>query len=263
MRNNAALLAVAFAATALAGCFTVYETETPKVVLSKVVGDKKVAVEGFLTTVVSYIPVYSTSTTFIDEGPFYHGRRYRHYEPGPGPMLATSQTETLIPQVNTTDAYLKRVQSRLEEAGCILRSAPAKYIVSGEFAGPFDPPGANWRRAGIDLGTGLFALYDTASYTLSVKVYEQATGKPLFAQNYEQTYSATGFSPLWILGMMAYENITSSYQHSWCLSVLTDRAMADVSAFLAQIDAQPVPPADQQPPAQQPVVQPPAAPVAQ
>lgn len=234
MRTRSAVIAVVFAATALAGCFTVYETDTPQVVLSKVAGDKKVAVEGFLTTVVSYIPVYSTSTAFVS-GPHYHGRHYRHYY---GPTMATTQTETLIPQVNTTDAYLKRVQSRLEEAGCILRASPAQYIVSGEFAGPFDPSGANWRRAGIDLGTALFALYDTASYTLSVKVYEQATGKPLFAQNYEQTYSATGFSPLWIFGMMAYENITSSYQHSWCLSVLTDRAMADVSAFLSQLGAQ-------------------------
>ena len=252
MRTGMRMTAVALAAAALAGCFTIYETEAPQVVLSKVSGDKKVAVEGFLTTVVSYIPVYSTSTSFIDGGPRYYGRHYRHYA-GPGPMLATTQTETLVPQVNTTDAYLKRVQSRLEEAGCILRSAPAQYIVSGEFAGPFDPSGANWRRAGIDLGTGLFAMYDTSSYTLSVKVYEQATGKPLFAQNYEQTYSATGFSPLWIFGMMAYDNITTSYQHSWCLSVLTDRAMADVSSFLAQLGAAPQPAQAPQPaPVQQP-----------
>lgn len=261
MRNNAAMMSVALAATVLAGCFTVYETDAPQVVLSKVTGDKRVAVEGFLTTVVSYIPVYSTSTSFV-AGPHYHGRHYRHY--GPGPMMATTQTETLIPQVNTTDAYLKRVQSRLEEAGCILRASPAQYIVSGEFAGPFDPSGANWRRAGIDIGTAFFALYDTASYTLSVKVYEQATGRPLFAQNYEQTYSATGFSPLWLLGMMAYENITTSYQHSWCLSVLTDRAMADVSAFLSQLVDQPMP--QPQPAAQpqpQPVEQPQPQPAAQ
>lgn len=247
MRNNAAIMAVAIAATALAGCFTVYETEAPQVVLSKVAGDKKVAVEGFLTTVVSYIPVYSTSTAFVS-GPQYHGRHYRHYA---GPTMATTQTETLIPQVNTTDAYLKRVQSRLEEAGCIIRASPAQFIVSGEFAGPFDPPGANWRRAGIDLATGFFALYDTASYTLSVKIYEQATGKPLFAQNYEQTYSATGFSPLWLLGMMAYDNITTSFQHSWCLSALTDRAMADVSAFLSQLDVQQLQPVAQPQPAAQ------------
>lgn len=238
MNNRSRIVALALAATALAGCFTVYETEAPQVVLSKVAGDKKVAVEGFLTTVVSYIPVYSTSTAFVS-GPHYHGRHHRHYYSGP--TMATTQTETLIPQVSTTDAYLKRVQSRLEEAGCILRASPAQFIVSGEFAGPFDPPGADWRRAGIDIGTGFFALYDTASYTLSVKVYEQATGKPLFAQNYEQTYSATGFSPLWLIGMMAYDNITTSFQHSWCLSALTDRAMADVSAFLSQLDAQPQP----------------------
>ena len=149
--------------------------------------------------------------------------------------MATTTTETLIPNVQTTDAYLKRVQSRLEEAGCILRAAPPVYTVSGEFSGPFNPPGANWRRAGIDLGTALFAMYDTASYTLSVKVYETATGKPVFAQNYEQTYSATGFSPLWLFGLMAYDNITSQFQQGWCLSALTDRAMADVSAFLGQL----------------------------
>ena len=235
MKNSAMMLAAAVAATALAGCFTVYETETPEVVMSKVAGDKKVAVEGFLTTVVTYTSVYTTETGFVDRGPYYrYGRHHRHYY-APGPMLATTTTETLIPQVSTTDAYMKRAQSRLEEAGCILRAAPAKYVVSGEFAGPFNPPGANWRRAAIDLGSALFAMYDTASYTLSVKVYDQDTGKPIFAQNYEQTYSATGFSPLWILGMMAYDNITSGFQHSWCLSVLTDRAMADVSAFLSQL----------------------------
>ena len=236
--NHGAIMLAAVAAVALSGCFTVYETESPEVVISRVPGDKKVAVEGFLTTVVTYIPIYTTETGFVDRGPYYrgpYGRRHRHYGPGPGPMFATTTTETLIPQVNTTDAYVKRAQSRLEEAGCILRASPAKYVVSGEFGGPFDPDGANWRRLGIDLGTALFALYDTASYTLSVKVYDQETGKPLFAQNYEQTYSATGFSPLWLLGLMAYDNITSSYQHSWCLAVLTDRAMADVSAFMSQL----------------------------
>jgi len=248
MKNRTKMVALAFAATVLAGCFTVYETEAPQVVLSKVSGDKRVAVEGFLTTVVTYIPVYSTSTSFVS-GPHYHGRHHRHYVGGP--TMATTQTETLIPQVNTTDAYLKRVQSRLEEAGCILRASPAQFIVSGEFAGPFDPPGANWRRAGIDIGTGFFALYDTSTYTLSVKVYEQATGKPLFAQNYEQTYAATGFSPLWLVGMMAYDNITTSFQHSWCLSVLTDRAMADVSAFLSQLDVQQLQPVAQPQPAAQ------------
>ena len=235
MKNACVAAGMAIAAMALAGCFTVYETESPQVVVSKVSGDKKVAVEGFLTTVVSYMPVYGTSTTFVDHGPAYyrHGRHYRHY--APGPTIATTTTETLIPQVNTTDAYVKRAQSRLEEAGCILRAAPAQYIVSGEFGGPYNPDGANWRRALIDLGTGLFAMYDTASYTLSVKVYDRESGKPLFAANYEQTYSATGFSPLWIFGLAAYENITSSFQHGWCLSVLTDRAMADVSSFLAQL----------------------------
>ena len=235
MKNRVMLLAAAVLVTALSGCFTVYETEYPEVVFSKVSGDKKVAVEGFMATVVTYIPVYSTSTTFVDHGPRPHYRHHRHYGPGPGPMLATTSTETLIPQVNTTDVYLRRVQSRLEEAGCILRSNPAKYVVSGEFGGPFDPPGANWRRAGIDLCTALFALYDTSSYTLAVKVYDQDTGKPLFAQNYEQTYAATGFSPLWLLGLMAYDNITTSFQHGWCLNALTDRAMADVSAFMSQL----------------------------
>ena len=235
MKNSAMMLAAAMAATALAGCFTVYETECPEVVISKVEGDKKVAVEGFLTTVVTYASVYTTETGFVDRGPYYrYGRHHRRYY-APSPMFTTTTTETLIPQVSTTDAYMKRAQSRLEEAGCILRASPAKYVVSGEFAGPFNPQGANWRRAAIDLGTALFAMYDTASYTLSVKVYDQDTGKPIFAQNYEQTYSATGFSPLWILGMMAYDNITSGFQHSWCLSVLTDRAMADVSAFLSQL----------------------------
>lgn len=238
MKNIAKTLVAAVLATALAGCFTVYESDYPEVVMSKVAGDKKVAVEGFLTTVVTYTPVYTTQTGFVDPGPYYyrrHGRHHRHYAPGPGPMLATTTTETLIPNVQTTDAYLKRVQSRLEEAGCILRAAPAKYIVSGEFGGPYNPDGANWRRAGIDLGTALFCMYDTASYTLSVKVYEQATGRPIFAQNYEQTYAATGFSPLWLFGLMAYENLTTSFQHSWCLSALTDRAMADVSAFMSQL----------------------------
>ena len=232
MKNIPMALMAAVSAAVLAGCFTVYESDYPEVVMSKVAGDKKVAVEGFLTTVVTYTPIYTTETAFVDRGPYYYGRRHRHYYHGP--TMATTTTETLIPNVQTTDAYLKRVQSRLEEAGCILRAAPATYIVSGEFGGPYDPDGAHWRRAAIDLGTALFAMYDTASYTLSVKVYEQATGKPVFAQNYEQTYSATGFSPLWLFGLAAYDNITTSFQHSWCLSALTDRAMADVSAFLSQ-----------------------------
>ena len=228
---TAKMCVLAGAGMLLAGCFTVHETEYPESVLSRVEGDVKVHVEGFMATVVTYTPVYSTETSFVSGGgPHRHHRRGGYY----GPRMMTTTTETLIPTVQQTDVFMKRAQSRLEEAGCILRAAPSQYAVSGEFGGPFNPEGANWRRLAVDAGSVLFALYDTASYTLEVKVYDAGSGKPLFAQNYEQTYSAAGFSPLWLFGMAAFEKINTSYQQSWCLNALVDRATADVSAFLSQ-----------------------------
>lgn len=227
----ACLLAVAFGA---AGCFTVHQTPYPAVRLSHVDGNVRVAVEGFEATVTDFTPVYGTETVMVsdyDDRP--RGPRGRRRGWGPT-YFGTYMTETYIPTVRPTAAFVQRATEQLESAGCILRATPAAYSIRVDFNGPYDSENAGWKRFGVDAGTVLFALYDTATYSAAVKVYENATGKLVFHQAYEQEYSACGWSPIWIFGMMEYEKIYPSYIQTWCLNALVDRSMADVSSFLAQ-----------------------------
>ena len=120
----------------LAGCFTLKQTEMPSVQFSRAPAgrDVAVAVSGFAATITTYTPIYGYQTVFVDDGPYFgpHGRRYYG-----GGHYRTMTSETLVPSVNASDAYLRRAQTHLEDAGFLLRAPSADYNVEVAFGGPF------------------------------------------------------------------------------------------------------------------------------
>ena len=221
-------------ALALSGCFTWHETEPVQVQMSQVPngGEIKVALSGFAATITEYIPVYGYQTYYVHGGPAWgrHGRRYwygGHYE--------TATSETLIPKVEKTEIFLRRAQNLLEDSGFLLRATPADYNVEVTFEGPFisdDERSVEWAWL---LCSFLSAEYSVQNWTAKLRIYDNKTGRVVFTRDYAQKYDNVVWSPLFFIGFAGYTRNTYNYMQSWCLTALTDRAVADVTAFLASV----------------------------
>ena len=217
----------------LAGFFTVRQTEKPVVQMTRAPEgrDVKVALSGFAALLTEYIPNYGYETVYVDHGwRGRHGRRGGWY----GGHFETATSETLIPQTRANDAFLLRAQSILEENGFLLRAAPSDYTVDVTFAGPFVSSSETAAEWAWMLCSVLTTEYSVQTWTAKLKVYDNKTGRVIFHEDYSQTYEDLVFSPLFFIGLSGYTENTYNYMQSWCLTALTDRAMASATAFLAQ-----------------------------
>ncbi len=215
----------------LCGCFTLHETEPVQVQLSNAPKDSdiKIALSGFEATITDYIPIYGYQTYYVEGGPVWgrHGRRGwypGHYE--------TATTETLIPKITKTEMFLQRAKNELEDHGFLLRVAPTDYNVQVDFAGPFitdDEKSVEWAWM---LCSVLSAEYSVQTWTAKLRIYDNKTGRVVFTRDYSQKYENVVWSPLFFIGLAGYTRNTFNYMQSWCLTALTDRAMADATAFL-------------------------------
>jgi hypothetical protein len=192
--------------------------------------DVKIALSGFDATVTSYIPVYGYETVYVDNGPWYR-RRGRHR--GWGGYYATSTSETFVPHVQTSTAYVRRAEEIFEENGFIVRATPARYNVEVRFEGPFVSSGeaaAEWAWMICSL---LSAEYATQTWTAKLKIYDNQSGRVIHARTYRQKFEDVVWSPLFFVGFAGYTENTYNFMQDWCLSTLTDQALADATAFLA------------------------------
>lgn len=217
----------------LSGCFTLHEAEPVQVQMSSLPGNRevKVALSGFAATITEYIPIYGHQTYYVEGGPMWgrHGRRGwypGHYE--------TATTETLIPQITKTEVFRQRAQNLLEDSGFLLRASPADYNLDVTFEGPFvsdDERSVEWAWM---LCSVLSAEYSVQNWTAKLRIYDNKTGRVVFSREYAQKYDNVVWSPLFFVGLAGYTRNTYNYMQSWCLTALTDRAMADATAFLAE-----------------------------
>ncbi len=215
----------------LCGCFTWHETPPVQVQMSSLPGNRevKVALSGFAATITEYIPIYGYQTYYVNGGPMWgrHGRRGwypGHYE--------TATTETLIPKISKTEVFRQRAQNLLEDSGFLLRASPADYNVDVTFEGPFisdDERSVEWAWM---LCSVLSAEYSVQNWTAKMRIYDNKTGRVVFSRDYAQKYDNVAWSPLFFIGLAGYTRNTYNYMQSWCLTALTDRAMADATAFL-------------------------------
>jgi len=223
---------VAYAsAMVLAGCFTLHRSPQTQSVMTRAPEGKdvKVALSGFAATITEYIPVYGHETVYVDDG--WYGRRGRRawY----GGHFVTSTSETFIPQIKASEAFLRRAQAHLEENGFLLRASPADFTVDVSFDGPFvtaSEQAVEWTWMICSI---LSAEYSTQTWTAKLKVYDNKTGRIVFHRDYSQKFEDVVWSPLFFVGLAGYSENTYNFMQSWCLSALTDRACADATAFLA------------------------------
>lgn len=212
----------------LAGCFTVKETGFPQTSVTALPEGKEVSVklQGFQATVTDYMAVYGYDTVWVSGRP--HGRygwRPGHY--------ATVASSTYVPQVRTTDFFLSRASTGMESAGFVTKAQQPDYLVEVEFGGPFVTDSEYGVKALWMILSIFSADYSVQTWTAKLKIYDNKTGKMVFHHDYSQRYEVAVWGPLPIFSPAGSSKNTASAMQSWCLTALTDRTVADASAFLA------------------------------
>ncbi len=195
----------------------------------------RVALAGFAATLTEYVPIYGYSTAYVDNGPYYyHGRHgHGHFVYGGG-HYETVTSRSYVPQTRSTDAFLKRAEASLEESGFLLRAAPVNWTVDVTFSGPFTTSQDRTLEWTWMLCSIFSAEYSTQTWTAKLKIYDSKTGKLVFHRDYSQKFEDVVWSPFFFIGLAGYDENTANFMQSWCLTALTDRALADTTAFLVQ-----------------------------
>lgn len=216
----------------LSGCLAVHQTDYPEVSISAAAANAPaVALSGFEATVTSYIPVYGYATVWNSTPGYYHRG---HYHAG-WAYPETVSTTTYVPQSQKTTAFAEKAQDALETAGYVVTASNAAYTINVKFDGPVVTDGDRTAEVATVILSLLTTDYTCASWSARLKVTENATGRVVFSQNYVQEYSACAIGLIPLFGPLSCEKVQSDYIQGWCLSALTDRTMADVTAFLSSI----------------------------
>lgn len=212
----------------LAGCFTVKETDFPQTSVTSLPQGKDVSVklQGFEATVTDYATVYGYDTVWVS------GRPRGRYGWRPG-YYTTVTSSTYIPQVRATEFFLERAGTSIESAGFITKAQQPDYLVDVTFGGPFVTDSEKGIEALWLILSVLSADYSVQTWTAKVKIYDNKTGKMVFHRDYSQRYEVAVWGPLPILSPAGSSKTTANAMQSWCLTALTDRVTADVTAFLA------------------------------
>lgn len=213
---------------ALAGCFTVKETEFPQTSLTSLPEGKEISVklQGFAATVTDYAAVYAYDTVWISGRP----RGYHGWTPG---RYATVASTTYVPQSRNTEFFLDRARTSIESSGFITQAQQPEYLVDVTFNGPFIADSERGVEALWLICSILSADYSVQTWTAKVKIYDNKTGRLIFHRDYSQRYEVAVWGPVPILSPAGSSKTTSASVQNWCLTVLTDRTVSDVTAFLA------------------------------
>ena len=219
------VLIVALAVTA--GCFTVKETEYPQISVQSLPegADVSVSLQGFSAAVTEYMTVYGHETVWVS------GRPRGRYGWTPG-YHSTLTSATYVPRVRTTDFYLSRASTSMETAGFATKAKNPDYVVNVEFQGPSVTDSERMTEAGWMLLSLFTADYSVETWSAKLKIYDSATGKVVYHRDYTQRYEVTVWGPLPLLSPAGSSKNTANAMQSWCLTALTDRAVADAAAFL-------------------------------
>jgi hypothetical protein len=220
----------AVASLALAGCWTFNETAYPEVAVTQAAGASTnitLTVAGFEAVLTEYEAVHGYSTVYV---PGYHSRRY--YRPG---YYETVSTVALVPQRRSTDMFLKRAQDEFEKAGFVLGTGITDATVDVRFEGPYADAADDWKRIGWEFLTVFFCDYGSASWTAKLRIRDSKTGRLLFHHDYVQKFETHVFGLIPLFSISSSDATTSANMQTWCLAALTDRAVADATAFLSTL----------------------------
>ena len=218
-------IAMIACALALAGCWTFNESEFPAVQMSRPPAGTSVAILGFEASLTEYVSVSGYGTVYV---PGHYG--HHHYHPGYYETVPTSMT---VAQARATDMFQRRAKDAFEESGFVVTAPTPKWTVEVDFGAPSRTDGDATREAAWMLLTAFLCDYDTLSCTAKLKIRNNATGELVFSRDYAERYETNVFGLIPIFGIASCDKTKASYMQSWCYTALTDRAVADATAFLS------------------------------
>lgn len=222
-------LFAAVAAVAFAGCWTFNETEYPGCAVTAVAGrpaSPSVMLAGFESTVTTYDAVTGFQTVYV---PGHCGRRFYH----PGYYEAVPVTSYVANQ-RSSDQYLRRARDQFEKGGFTMAVANPDRIVEVDFDGPYMKDGDVWRQLAWEFCTLFFCDYGSAVWKAKLRIRDGKTGKLVFSHEYDQEFETHVFGLIPLFGISASSATSYTRMQGWCLAALTDRAVADATAFLAK-----------------------------
>ncbi len=212
------------------GCWTLHQSEYPQVEVSKAPADRdvRVQVSGFEATVTSYQAIYGYETVVYPWHPRRHGRRYYG-----GLASETYSTTTYVPQTVQTTAFVDRARVQLEDAGFLIGITNADYRVDVKFTGPLITDDDRTVQGLWILCSLLSADYAAQTWSATMRIYNPQTGRVLLRTDYSMKYSTAVWGPIPLFSPAGASETDGNYIQNWCLSALTDRAVADATAFMA------------------------------
>ena len=219
---------MALSMLAFAGCFTIFESEYPAVEMATAGNaDVKVQLSGFEAAVTTYEVLYGYETSYRYHHYYGYRRNYGYWGP------STVMTETYVPQTRATSAYIDRATEILELNGFNPKTDKPEYRIEVKFGGPFVSDGDRAAEAAWTIFSLLTADYGVHTWTAKLKIYDVATGKLLMHYDYSERYSALVWGPIPLFSPAGSDKTSTNSMQNWCLTALTDRAMADATAFLS------------------------------
>lgn len=223
------IVLIAVAASALSGCWTFSTTEYPatQVVQAPAGTNMTVGVTGFAAMQTLYRDVVGYNTVYV---PGYYGR-YR-YRPG---YVAAVPSSYVVAEAAPTDAFLLRARDSLERAGYSVGAATPELTVDVVFGGPVVESGDQAAGLAWMLCTVFFCDYEAVAWTAKLRIRDNRTGRLVFHNDYVQRYETKVFGLVPLFGIASCPETSPGYMQSWCLSALTDRAVADTTAFLSSL----------------------------
>ena len=212
----------------LAGCWTFNETpypETAATAASEAAAKRTLTLTGFDAVLTEYEAVHGFRAVYV---PGYHGHRYcepSHYEMMP--------SVTYVPQFRATDMFLRRAQDAVERAGFVLGAGVTDRTVDVRFEGPFVPESDLLADFAWNVLSVFFCDYGSTRWTARLRIRDSKTGRLVFSHDYEQAFETHAVGLLPIFCASSHTHLSAAHMQSWCLAALTDRAVADATAFLA------------------------------
>ena len=228
--NFSHAIAVSSATLLLAGCWTFNESEYPHVEVTPIAAsatNATIAVTGFKCVFVDLEAASAYSTVYV---PGWYGRY--NYMPG---HFETVNTTAYVPVVRESDVFLVRAKELFERAGFSFATTP-RYSVEVRFEGPSSSSSDMNRTLGWMLCTLFFCDYSAQEWVAHLSVRDNLNGKALFGRDYTQRYEANVFSIVPLFGPASCSDTSRSQMQTWCLSALTERTVADATAFLSSLD---------------------------
>ena len=219
----------ALAVSLLTGCWTLSETEFPEVSVPSVPAGRavKVKLNNYRTGVYNYVPVEGHESMDAASGATSDEEARRQQSSQLDPTMTWGL------QNSASGRLVSRAIAELVRKGYVIDGANPDYVISVRFDGPEFPDWDVLRQLGYMVCTLFTAEKGEVTWRAHLAVFNADMTKVLHEQDYEQNYQVVAWGPIPVASPACSQKTSDHVVSSWALTALSDRALADATAFIA------------------------------